>query len=423
MDLDRVGAGARPEGAGAPPTPPARLRGLDVRQSPGQPGTPGERSHPAPMRIDFSHGDVTAFLPADSAMERFVEGVADGGHTAYTQYRGNPAIRGELAPRLAALLGSPVDPEQEVIITPGTQAGLFLALSALVETGSRVGIVEPDYFANRRIVRYLGAEPIGIRLQYADPDRPAALDLDQLRDAVDAGVRVVCLSNPNNPTGAVLPPETVRHVAEICRDAGAVLVIDQLYCRLVFSGAEYTHLRSLPGMADNCLTLLGPSKTESLSGFRVGVAVGPGWLIERMESILSIVSLRAGGYSQSVLRGWLAEPQGWLEDRIDAHQMIRDAVVGRLRAVDGVVVRPTEGGSYLFPRLPRLTVSPERFIRDLREEEGIIVTRGPEFGPGFDDCFRINFSQDAVRTGETIDRLARLIEQRAAGGSRQDKGA
>ena len=149
--------------------------------------------------------------------------------------------------------------------------------------------------------------------------------------------------------------------------------------------------------------------------FRVGVAVGPEWLIDRMEAILSIVSLRAGGYSQSVLRSWLAEPEGWLAERIEAHRRIRDGIVDRLSAVDGMFVRATEGGSYLFPRLPELTVPADRLIAELAEREGIVVTRGQEFGPGFDDCFRINFSQDPVRTADAIDRLARLVERYATG--------
>jgi aspartate/methionine/tyrosine aminotransferase len=416
MSAERIGTTERPADPRADPgaviPPPSRLRKLDVRHSPGQLAVDGAPAAPA---MDFSHGDVTAFPPVDGALEHFVDGVADGAHTAYTPYRGSPTVRAELAPRVAALVESAVDPDRELIVTPGSQAGLFLALSALVEAGDRVAIVEPDYFANRRIVGYLGARPVGIRLDYTAPDRPAMIDLDQLRDALAAGVRVVCLSNPNNPTGAVYPARMIRDVAELCQDAGAFVVIDQLYCRLVYPGRQFVHLRPLAGMQDRCVTLLGPSKTESLSGFRTGIAVGPTWLIDRMEAILSIMSLRAGGYSQSVLRSWLAEPAGWLEDRIAAHRLIRDRVVDRLTAVEGLFVRPTEGGSYLFPHLPPMTIPPDRLIGELREREGIVVTRGQEFGPGSDDSFRINFSQDAARTVDAVDRMARLIEHHVAG--------
>jgi aspartate/methionine/tyrosine aminotransferase len=300
-----------------------------------------------------------------------------------------------------------VNPDRELILTPGTQAGLFLALSSLIEPGDRVAVVEPDYFANRRILRYLGAELVPIELAYQDPARRATIDLDQLRSAVQQGVRTVCLSNPNNPTGCVYEPTTIEQIADICREAGAFVVVDELYCRLIYPGIQYAHLRAMPGMSEHCVALLGPSKTESLSGYRVGAAVGPDWLIDRMESILSIVSLRAPGYSQAVLRGWLTESPNWLQNRIAAHGIIRDRTVDQLRELEGIDVRITEGGSYLFPRLPRLAVSIAQFLDELRQVDGVIVTPGELFGPRCDQSFRINFSQHELATEEAIHRIVR----------------
>ena len=81
------------------------------------------------------------------------------------------------------------------------------------------------------------------------------------------------LSNPNNPTGAVLPPTTLAELAEMCAEDDVFVVMDQLYCRQVYTGAPFTHLRALPGMRTRCVTLTGPSRTESLSGYRIGTAV------------------------------------------------------------------------------------------------------------------------------------------------------
>jgi aspartate/methionine/tyrosine aminotransferase len=157
-----------------------------------------------------------------------------------------------------------------------------------------VGIIEPDYFANRRIVRFLGAEAVPIRLDlFGDPSRPT-LDVRELRASLrTADTHVLCLSNPNNPTGAVLPQSTVVELAEMCVEDDVFVVMDQLYCRQIFTDTAFTHLRALPEMRMRCVTLAGPSKTESLSGYRVGTAIGPGWLIDRMEAVLSIACLRA----------------------------------------------------------------------------------------------------------------------------------
>ena len=103
---------------------------------------------------------------------------------------------------------------------------------------------------------------------------------------------------------------------------------------------------------DNMVTIIGPSKTESLSGFRLGAAFGNKDIILRMEKLQAIVSLRAAGYSQAGLGQWFNEPEGFMAERILAHQKIRDDLMERLMKVDGVSARKTEGGSYLFVKLP-----------------------------------------------------------------------
>ena len=327
-------------------------------------------------------------------------------------------MRQRLAGRLAALTGAPVDPHHELIITPGTQAALYLSLASLVEQGDRVGVIEPDYFANRRILGFLSAQAVPIRLDLSGrPSRPV-LDIRELRARLQAAdARVLCLSNPNNPTGAVLPRTTLAGLAEMCVEDDVFVVMDQLYCRQVFTGAPFTHLRALPGMRTRCVTLTGPSKTESLSGYRIGTAVGPGWLIDRMEAVLSITSLRAPGYSQRVLDSWLAEEPGWLNDRVHAHRAIRDRIMQILGKLEGCQVRTPEAGSYLFVRLPELKIPTADFISELADNEAVVVTPGSEFGAGFDDYFRINFSQDADAAVAAIERLVRLASLRRADGA------
>jgi len=396
---------------------PRRLSEIQISSSPGQRRLSARPAHLAAdaVAVDFSHGDVDAFPPHPAAEAAFVAALGEGGKAAYTPYRGNAGVRERLAGRLAALTGAPVDPHHELIITPGTQAALYLSLASLVEQGDRVGIIEPDYFANRRILGFLGAHPVPIRLDlFGRPARPV-LDVRELRATLRAaGAHVLCLSNPNNPTGAVLPPATLAGLAEMCVEDDVFVVMDQLYCRQVFTGAPFTHLRARPEMRTRCVTLIGPSKTESLSGYRIGTAVGPGWLIDRMEAVLSITSLRAPGYSQRVLDSWLAEEPGWLAGRVHAHRAIRDRILGILGTLEGSQVRTPEAGSYLFVRLPELKVPAGDFIRELADSEAVVVTPGSEFGAGFDDFFRINFSQDADAAAAAIERLVRLAQLRRA---------
>src|SRR5699024_1756356 len=139
-------------------------------------------------------------------------------------------------------------------------------------------------------------------------------------------------SNPNNPTGVIYSPEEISNIAKLANKYGVNVIVDELYSRQIFDGRDYTHLCAEGAMnSDNLITIIGPSKTESLSGFRLGVAFGSAKIIERMEKLQAIVSLRAGGYNQAVLNSWFSEPEGWMTERIAKHESIRNELVNKFQ--------------------------------------------------------------------------------------------
>lgn len=387
--------------------------GQEVRQADAAPED-ALRGDPIPGRpVDFSHGDVNddAFAPTPGSLDEFVAGVHRGGSQAYTEYRGGADLREMLARRLGTFTGRPISAAQELIVTPGTQGALFLAIGATVTAGDRVAIVRPDYFANRKLVEFLGAEVVPVRMDYLGHDDRAGIDLGQLEEAFASGVRTFLFSNPNNPAGVVYSADEIGGIAELANRYGATVIADQLYSRLRYSGQSYTHLRAAGIDADRVVTIMGPSKTESLSGYRLGVAFGAPHLVDRMEKLQAIVSLRAPGYSQAVLRGWFDEPDGWMEERIAGHQAIRDDLLEVFRSVEGVSVRTPGAGSYLFPRLPELTVSLSTFVRALRLQAGVTVTPGTEFSPDSTGSIRLNFSQNHDAAVAAAGRIAEMIDR------------
>lgn len=387
--------------------------GQEVRQRPDS-GSAALRGGPlAGTPVDFSHGDVndSAFPPTPGALDEFVAGVHRGGSQAYTEYRGGGTLRELLAERLQTFTGRPVAADQELILTPGTQGALFLAVAACVASGDRVAIVRPDYFANRKLVEFLGATVVPINLHYLDHDDRAGLDLAQLESAFRSGVKTFLFSNPNNPTGVIYSAQEIHQIAELAQRFEATVIVDQLYSRLLYPGRTYTHLRAQVAEGTPVLTIMGPSKTESLSGYRLGVAFGTAALIDRMEKLQAIVSLRAPGYCQAVLQTWFAEEPRWLSQRVGQHEAIRDTLVQALRAVPGVAVRTPEAGSYLFPRLPALDLPLHEFVRALRLQASITVTPGTEFSPKAVDSIRLNFSQNPLAAWQAMERMSLMIER------------
>lgn len=406
---------------------------LGTDHAPGQEVRQDRAAHGAGLRgpelvgrpVDFSHGDVNddAFAPTPGALDEFVAGVQRGGSQAYTEYRGAASLREDVADRLASFTGSPVSGADELIITPGTQGALFLALGATVTTGDRVAIVRPDYFANRKLVEFLGGVVVPVRMDYLSRTHGAGLDLGQLEEAFRSGVQTFLFSNPNNPAGVVYAPDEIARIAELATRYGVTVIVDQLYSRLLYPGNTYTHLRASSVDAAQVLTIMGPSKTESLSGYRLGVAFGASHLIDRMEKLQAIVSLRAPGYSQAVLRTWFAEPAGWMHTRIAQHEALRNDLLAVFAGIPGCSVRSPQAGSYLFPRLPELDVPLHDFVRALRVQAGVTVTPGTEFSPESTDSIRLNFSQHHQAAVAAAGRIAQLTDRYRATAVVERRGA
>lgn len=390
---------------------------LGIDHAPGQEALQKEqqlelRGEPIPgPAVDFSHGDVDAHQPTPGSFDVFAAGVAEGAAQAYTPYRGRKTVLEHVAEKLSAFTGASIDPEKNLIITPGTQGALFLAMGANIVPGDKVAIVEPDYFANRKMVEFFHAELVPIAMHYKDVERGSGLDLKALEQAFAEGVKLFLFSNPNNPVGCVYTYDEIVKIAALAKQYDVTLIVDELYTRQVYPGVELTHLCAQKEIPDNLITILGPSKTESLSGYRLGAAFGSAGIIDRMEKLQAIMSLRCSGYSQAVLFTWFNEPEGWLAERVRQHMEIRDAIMEKLHAVPGVTARPTEGGSYLFVEMPELEVGLHEFVRIVRELAGVTVTPGTEFGPQFLHHFRINFSQDKEKAVAAIERLLQVMER------------
>lgn len=392
---------------------------LGTDNAPGQEGLQKEEALPVigdkleGPAVDFSHGDVNAHTPIPGSLETFVKQYAvEGTYQAYTEYRGKGTIRQYLAEKLAEYSGAPVDPDTEIILTPGTQGALFLAMGSLVARGDKVAIVEPDYFDNRKLVEFFEGEIVPIQMRWQEVERNSGIDLEQLEEAFRNGVKLFLYSNPNNPTGVVYSPEEVAAIGRLAKQYNVAVLADELYSRQIFDPEQpYAHLRALEEKPDQLITIIGPSKTESLSGFRLGVGYGNAEIITRMEKLQAVVSLRCAGYCQAAFLNWFSEPEGWMERRIAEHKRIRDDLMAVINRCPGCWARPSEGGSYLFLRLPPLKVDIFQFVKLCRIQANVTVTPGTEFGKQYDNFVRMNFSQDHDKAVSAVERICKMVER------------
>ena len=161
-----------------------------------------------PDLIDLTHGDTRAFVPPAVAAADFHSALAENTE-AYTAYRGSSRLRALIAPRLEQLLGRGVDPTSELIVTPGTQGGLFAALSALVSPGDRVVFPDPEYLVDERILSYLGAVPIRLPIHQDDNGR-LSVGADDLAAARAARRACCCCRIPTTRRAVSMKPPPSR---------------------------------------------------------------------------------------------------------------------------------------------------------------------------------------------------------------------
>ena len=352
--------------------------------------------------LDTTHFDTVRFPPPQWALESFSEAAQDG-TTAYTAYRGSAEVRQTCSGSISNLMGVDIDPSENIAITAGTQSGLYAVLSAIVDEGDVVVLADPEYLFVERMLRFLGADVV--RLPFIESEVGLQPDLDQLEALSERGIALYVTSNPNNPTGAVLSQESIVRLGQIAVKGDFLVLVDELYCRLVYDDTAYSHLGAQPGMMDRTITLLGGSKTESLSGYRVGVVVSSGPVIDAIEQALAMMCLRAPAYAQHVLSRWLVDDHDFVSTRVLELQGIQRATAAQLECVPGLRLSPGAGTAYLWPDVSELGLTDVEVARLLQDEAGVVVSPGYQFGPSGIGRFRICYAREEAEWSRALKRM------------------
>lgn len=358
--------------------------------------------------LDTTHFDTVRFPPPDWALERFAHAARDGS-LAYTGYRGHPEVLDAVARNASAFLGLDLGGDENVILTPGTQAALFATLSARVNPGERVVVFDPDYLFTARVLRFLGADVgyVPLRLE----EGAYLPDLDRLEhEFAEQGARHLVFSHPNNPTGTVYPKKIIEAIGDLCRRYEVSALVDELYSRLVYDETPFHHLAAEPDMFAQTATLLGPSKTESMSGYRLGVVIGPAPLMAAVENMLSVTSLRAPAYAQHILPAWLGPDQQWLNGLISQFASLRAQTLATLEKLTWLKIAPQKGTAYLWPDVSALKLSDAQIAEALLVEAGVLISPGYQFGPTANGHFRLCYARDEQGWASALERMTAVLE-------------
>jgi len=331
----------------------------------------------------------------------------DAGDTKYTPVGGTARMKQAAALHFARDLGIEV-PTSQVTISAGGKQAIFHAIMATVSPGDEVIVHAPWWVSYPEIVRFAGGSVVPLITHAEHNFRFTAGDVEAL---ITPRTNWILLNSPGNPTGATYPAGMLLELAAVLRRHPQVLVMsDDIYAPLIYTGQRHATLAALaPDLADRILTVSGVSKSHAMTGFRIGVAAGPQWLISAMEKLQSHSSGNPASVSQAAAVAAFEGPQDFLLDWRERFRARRDLVVSVINAIPGLSTPVPDGAFYCMidatPLMARFG-DDEALVMQLLDH-GVAVVQASAFGGK--NGFRISFAADEAKLQEATRRIAAAV--------------
>jgi arginine:pyruvate transaminase len=354
---------------------------------------------------------LTVGDPDQAPPERVIEATVASlrrHRTGYAPILGYPEVREAIAARFARRTGVPCAKEN-VVVVPGTQAGLYFALQCLAGPGDEVIVPEPMYATYEAVAGASGARMVNIPLL---PEHGFHPDLDALARAITKRTRMIWINSPHNPTGAVLDRAEIEAIAALCRQHDLWLLSDEVYEDLAFARPHISPW-SLPDMAERTVVVSSLSKSHAIPGFRMGWMIGPPALTQHLFNLLLCTLYGGPPFIQDGALVALSED---LPEVAAMHQAYRNRATLMsdilASAPNCRVVRP-EGGMFVLLDIRDSGLGSEEFAGMLLEREAVAVLPCDGFGPSAIGHLRISLTVADAQLKEAGERIVRLARQLA----------
>jgi aspartate aminotransferase len=361
--------------------------------------------------IDFSLGEPD--FPTPAHIRAAATAAMEKGQTRYTAAAGTPELRAAVARSYQKTYGIRYSAEQ-VVVSSGAKHSLHNALCATVGAGDEVIIPTPYWVSYSDLVTMTGADFKLVPTRLQDGFKMSA---EQLRAAVGPRSRLLMLNSPANPTGAVYTRAELEAIADVVLEKNLAVLSDEIYERLVFGNAEATCFATLrPGLAERTITVSGASKSYSMTGWRMGWALGPANVIKAMGNVQSQQTGNPCSISQAAALAALEGDQGCVEAMRREFEARRDLLCARLARLPGVRSFVPGGAFYAFFDVSahfgrtlggRQVADSAGFCLAALETAHVNLVPGSAFGAeGF---VRLSFATSREQLQAGVDRLEKFL--------------
>lgn len=331
---------------------------------------------------------VPSYPPAEELRRHLAERVDHFETAQYTAITGIPALRKRLAESVARTYGGAVAAEN-VLISAGCNQAYSLAIMALAKAGDEVILPVPYYFNHQMWLEMLGVTSVHLPFR---ADRAGVPDPEQATALITERTKAIVLVSPNNPTGAIYPPDVIQAFHDLAARHGIALVLDETY-RDFLDGAGRPHdLFTNDAWGETLVQLYSFSKVYSLTGYRVGAIVAGPKLVAAATKIMDTIAICAARIGQDAalyglenLEGWVAEKRGILAER-------RAALSALFERNDLGYELISTGAYFAYLRHPFKGEASMSVARRLADEQNILCLPGSMFGPDQEDCLRFAFA-------------------------------
>jgi methionine aminotransferase len=247
--------------------------------------------------------------PMDPRLHRLVAKAMEDGHNQYAPMAGLPVLRQAIADKIAFLYGTPVDPANEITITPGGTYAIYTAFTTILEPGDEVIVLEPCYDSYVPNIEINGAVAVLVPLKVPG----YGVDWEAVKNAVTPKTKAIIINSPHNPTGAVLLEDDITALREIVSGTGIYIVSDEVYEHLIFDGITHQSILKYPDLLERSFVCFSFGKVYNCTGWKQGYAVAPEHLMKEFRKVHQFNCFSCFTPTQVALAEFLQDRSAFLE--------------------------------------------------------------------------------------------------------------
>lgn len=302
------------------------------------------------------------------------------------------------------------EPEQ-LLICPGANVIIYYAAACIVNPGEEVIVPDPGFVSYFSILKFLGIKIVRVHLHEENEFR---LTPDDVLKAITPKTRMIIMNSPSNPTGAVMTEDEVRELYEIAKKHDVYLLSDEIYARMIYEDAGTRHYS--PSRYDHCkertIIVNGFSKSYAMTGWRLGVAMGPVEVISKMGLLLETTTSCLSPFIQRAGIEALKGNQELIIEMVQEFRKRRDAIVKGLNSLPGVACLKPKGAFYVFPNIKKTGLTSEEFAELMLTQAGVALVPGPIFGENGQGYVRLCYTNSIETINKAIERMRMVLEKR-----------